>query len=49
MLSDLIPFEAIELLVASVFTDPGPLEIPSTIACGFMRFLDLLASHDWVR
>ena len=49
MLSDLIPGEALELIVASVFTDPAPFQTPSTVVCGFMRSLQLLASHDWAR
>ena len=49
MLSGLIPHEAIELLVASVFTDSSPLHTPSTVSCGFMRFLSLVASYDWRR
>lgn len=47
MLSRLIPFEAIELLVASVFTDPAPFNTPATAPCGFLRSLDLLANHNW--
>ncbi len=49
MLSGLIPIEAIELLVASVFTDPAPFESPTTVSCGFLRCLDLLSNHDWAR
>ena len=49
MLSNLIPHEAIELLVASIYTNPAPLHIPSTLTSGFMRFLSLLAHHDWDR
>jgi len=49
MLSGLILDEAIELLVVSVFTDPSPLHTPSTVSCGFVRFLLLVASYDWKR
>ena len=47
MLSGHVPHEAVELIVASVFSDPSPLEIPSTAQCGFIRCLKLLAEHDW--
>jgi len=49
MLSDLIPHEALELLVASVYTNHGSLHTPCTVVSGFMRFLNLVSSHDWVR
>eukprot|EP00551_Chaetoceros_affinis_P004333 CAMPEP_0203667368 /NCGR_PEP_ID=MMETSP0090-20130426/4209_1 /ASSEMBLY_ACC=CAM_ASM_001088 /TAXON_ID=426623 /ORGANISM="Chaetoceros affinis, Strain CCMP159" /LENGTH=1488 /DNA_ID=CAMNT_0050531501 /DNA_START=87 /DNA_END=4553 /DNA_ORIENTATION=+ len=49
MLSGLIPGEAVELLVASVYIDPAPLFTPTTVSCGFMRCLHLLFSHDWLR
>ena len=49
MLSGYIPVEAVELLVVSVYTDrSSPLEPPSTVTAGFLRFLKLLARHDWV-
>ena len=48
LLSGLIPFEAIELLVAAVFTDrSSPYDAPTTAVAGFLRFLHLLATHDW--
>jgi len=48
MLSGLIPIEAIELMVAKVYSDDEtPLETPSTVTTGFLRFLYLLAHHDW--
>lgn len=47
MLSSLIPHEAVELLVASVFTDPSPLSTPATASSAFLRTLDLLANHNW--
>ena len=49
MLSDLIPGEAVELIVASVFTDPAPFTAPNSVSCNFMRSLRLLSSHDWSR
>jgi U3 small nucleolar RNA-associated protein 22 len=50
LLSDLIPFEAIELLVAKVYTNRDvPLDPPTTVVSGFLRFLFLLASHNWKR
>lgn len=39
--------EAVELLVASLFSDEAPLAPPSTGLAGFLRFLLLLAGHDW--
>ena len=49
MLSGLITTEAIELMVAKVYSNNGtPLETPSTVASGFLRFLQLLAFHDWL-
>jgi len=48
LLSGLIPFEAIELLVAHVYTDKAsPIGAPGTVVSGFLRFLNLLVSHDW--
>ena len=47
MLSGMFPVEAIELLVAKVFTDPAPLETPGSVLAGFLRFLQLLSSHDF--
>ena len=49
MLSDALPAEAVELLVASAYADPAPLVSPATVVSGFIRFLRLLASHDWAR
>lgn len=50
LLSDLIPFEAIELLVAKVYTNRDvPLDPPATVVSGFLRFLHLLATHNWTR
>jgi hypothetical protein len=50
LLADLIPFEAIELLVAQVYTNRDvPMDSPATVTSGFLRFLHLLASHNWSR
>lgn len=49
MLSDLVPGEAVELIVASVFTDPAPFHTPNSVTCGFMRSLKLISTHDWLR
>jgi U3 small nucleolar RNA-associated protein 22 len=49
MLSGLITTEALELMVAKVYSDfESPLEPPSTVTAGFLRFLYLLAYHDWL-
>lgn len=56
MLSDMIPQEAIELVVAKAYTDPHEKAAskmqslgmpPSTAAAGFFRFLQVLSTHDW--
>jgi U3 small nucleolar RNA-associated protein 22 len=49
MLSGLIPLEAIELIVAYIFTDSSALHAPMTASCGLLRSLFFLASHDWSR
>ena len=60
MLSDLIPHEAVELLVASLYAEPETAgggnggggsvdQPPSTAVSGFLRFLRLLSRHDWAR
>jgi len=49
MLSGMFPMEALELMVAKVFTDPAPLETPGSVAAGFLRFLHLLSSHDFAK
>ena len=59
MLSDMIPHEAIELIVAHIYTDNNDNSKtamnhsvdapPSSIMSGFLRFLRLLSSHDWER
>eukprot|EP00111_Clytia_hemisphaerica_P000734 TCONS_00002157-protein len=44
MLSNHFYEELIELLVASVFLSPNP---PNSSLCGFVRFLDHIATFDW--
>jgi len=39
--------EAIELLVASIYTEPRPFLPPSTPAAAFLRTLRMIASFDW--
>ena len=48
LLSGMFPIEAIALLIAKVFTDPASLETPGSVAAGFLRFLYLLSSHDFL-
>jgi U3 small nucleolar RNA-associated protein 22 len=50
LLSHHIPLEAIELMVAHVYTDRSScLDPPGSVVAGFLRWLGLLAQHDWVR
>jgi len=49
MLSGLVPFEAIELIVAKVYSDTESSDVPSTVLSGFLRALHVIANHDWVR
>ena len=57
MLSDMIPQEAIELIVAKIYTESStgnsklPLveAPPATVTAGFLKFLQLLHTHDWAR
>jgi len=50
MLSGLIPFEAVELLVAKVYSDAeSPTGAPSSVLSGFLQVLHLLGTHDWIR
>jgi U3 small nucleolar RNA-associated protein 22 len=49
LLSGHISSEAIDLIVAKVYSDDeNPSGIPSTITSGFIRFLHILGSHDWL-
>jgi hypothetical protein len=55
MMSDMIPHEAIELVVAKIFTETtGNVTAlvanpPSTVVAGFIKFLQLISTHDWIR
>jgi U3 small nucleolar RNA-associated protein 22 len=50
LLSGLISDEAIELMVAKVYSyNEAVLEPPGTTLSGFLKFLHLLATHDWAR
>jgi U3 small nucleolar RNA-associated protein 22 len=49
-MSDQIPFEALELLLCHSYNDrTSPLDTPGTTVAGFLRFLNVVASHDWAR
>ncbi|KAI9164874.1 hypothetical protein LWI28_003798 [Acer negundo] len=39
--------EAVELLVANLFLKPLPYNVPCSRITGFLRFLRLIADHDW--
>ncbi|MED6181320.1 hypothetical protein PIB30_018258 [Stylosanthes scabra] len=39
--------EAVELLVAYIFLNPFPLDVPCSRINGFLRFLRLLSQYDW--
>lgn len=45
-LSEFVQSEAVELLVAHAYLQPAP-HTPKTPAGGFLRFVQLLATHDW--
>jgi U3 small nucleolar RNA-associated protein 22 len=48
LLSGLITTETIELMVAKVYSaEDKPIDVPATVTSGFLRFLHLLAFHDW--
>lgn len=56
MLSDMIPTDAIELMVAKIYTESSSEKKsksldapPSTVVSGFLKFLHLLSTHDWSR
>ena len=50
MLSGLVPLEAVELLVARVYSDTeSRITAPASAVSGFFRVLRLIATHDWVR
>jgi len=46
LLSPHLRDEAVELLVAALFTSPG-LPAPASRTSGLLRFLQLLAEHPW--
>lgn len=48
MLSGHVTDEAIELLVAYIFLHPGAYRVPVAAHIGFLRFLQLLATFDWI-
>jgi U3 small nucleolar RNA-associated protein 22 len=47
MLSEQIPWRAIELLVCYVFIHPHPWSAPASAEVGFLRTLKLLAAWNW--
>lgn len=47
LLADSISDECVDLLVAYLFLHPVPFTTPSSPQVGFLRFLNLLATHDW--
>ena len=50
MLLGLIMFEAVELLVAKVYSDgESSTGAPSSILSQFLRVLHLLGTHDWIK
>jgi U3 small nucleolar RNA-associated protein 22 len=50
MLSGLVPLEAVELLIAKVYSETESRNTaPATAVSGFFRVLRLIATHDWVR
>lgn len=47
MLSGLVPEEAVELVVAHLYLHPAPYGVTASPQTAFLRFLKLLASHNW--
>lgn len=47
LMTDHISDIAVDLIVANLFLHPQPYTAPSSSACGFRRFLMLIAQHDW--
>lgn len=47
MLSSHLSAEALELLTARTYLDPGTLSTPASATAGFLRTLEFLASWDW--
>ena len=48
MMSGFLSDEAIELMVASLFVRPGAYRSPVTPHVGFLRFLRLIHTFDWL-
>ncbi len=48
LLSDIIPPEAVELMVGALFVNPGVHAPPASLAAGLLRFLLLLGNHNWL-
>ncbi|EEC42738.1 predicted protein [Phaeodactylum tricornutum CCAP 1055/1] len=50
LMSGMIPFEAVELLIVSVYTQKSsPLDAPGSAVTGLLRFFHLLATHNWAK
>jgi U3 small nucleolar RNA-associated protein 22 len=47
MLSSQLPEEMLELIMASVYLDPGAHEVPTTAHTGFVRAIELIAHWSW--
>lgn len=47
LLADHVPDLAVELMVAYLYTCHAPYTTPSNPLTGFLRFLELLSTHDW--
>ena len=47
LLTDHIPCEAVELLVAKFFIKPDPYCVPCSAIVAFLRWLDFMATHNW--
>ncbi|OWA54268.1 Nucleolar protein 6 [Hypsibius exemplaris] len=47
LLHHYVPDEAVELIMAQIYVRPQPLETPAVPDVAFLRFLSLIATHDW--
>lgn len=47
LMTDHVSDVAVDLIVANLFLHPQPYTAPSSSACGFRRFMMLIAQHDW--
>lgn len=47
LLTDHLSDLTIDLMVAHLFLNPHPYTEPASSSCGFRRFLELCAHHDW--